>query len=300
MTRWQEDDLGGRLLQAQADGGDQWTILKLPAICDSADDPLHRTIGEALWPAWQDEEKLSRIRANAGEYVWGALYQQDPKPRGASFFQIESLLVDGLPVPVPMRTEMVFAVIDTAIKSGLEHNSTAVTWCAYNPLIKEQPTLILDYDICQIEGAAQEAWLPNVHARGEELARQCNAMRGYTGAFIEDKATGTVLIQQSLNQARRENRRPLAHAIESKLTMMGKEERCIAAAPYVIAGYVKITQPAYDKIKVHKGKSANHFITQITDFRLGSKQKDGLDILDTFCYSVLITCGSGSGDRKGV
>lgn len=311
MTRWNEDDLGGRLITAQADGGDQWTILKLPAICDSVADPLGRHIGEALWPAWQDEEKLDRIRRTSGPYVWGALYQQDPKPRGASFFTIESLMVpsgiiapDGqptfAPAPTPDRTDTVFAIIDTAIKSGVEHNSTAVTWYSYNSLTKPITTLILDWDIVQVEGAGQEAWLPSVHARGEELARQCNARRGYSGAFIEDKATGTVLLQQSLNQARASGKRPLAHPIDSKMTAMGKEERAIAAAPYVIAGNVKITQPAFDKTKIHKGKSANHFITQITDFRLGSKQKDGLDLLDTFCYGVLITCGIGTGDRKGI
>jgi hypothetical protein len=31
QTRWHEDDLAGRLLEAQAAGGDQWTILSLPA-----------------------------------------------------------------------------------------------------------------------------------------------------------------------------------------------------------------------------------------------------------------------------
>lgn len=300
MTRWNEDDLGGRLLQAQAAGGDKWTIIELPAIASSVTDPLGRAIGEALWPEWQDVAALARIRQNVGEYVWGALYQQDPKPRGASFFDVNMLLVNGAPVATPTKSDIVFAVIDTAIKSGSDHNSTAVTWYSYNSLTRPVSTLILDWDLVQVEGADQAAWLPSVHARGEELARLCGARRGYAGAMIEDKATGTVLIQQSLNQAQRERKRPLAHAIDSKLTAMGKEERAIAAAPYVIAGNVKITQPAFDKVKVHKGKSANHLIAQVTDFRLGSKQRDGLDLLDVFCYGVLITCGSGSGERKGI
>jgi hypothetical protein len=311
QTRWHADDLGGRLLQAMAAGGDQWVVLKLPAICDAADDPLARPIGTALWPEWQDETMLATIRSNVGEHVWGALYQQDPKPRGASFFSIESLMIatgelapDKTPIfkpaPIPDKTDTVFAVIDTAIKSGKEHNSTAVTWCSYNSLTKPMTTLILDYDLIQLDGAAQEAWLPSVHARGEELARQCGARHGYGGAMIEDKATGIVLLQQSQNIAKKEGKRTLAHPIDSKLTSLGKEERAIAAAPYVIAGNIKITQPAFDKIKVHKGRSANHLITQITDFRLGSKQKDGLDLLDCFTYSVLITCGTNSGERKGI
>ena len=311
MTRWNEKDLGGQLLLDEIAGGDKWTILKLPAICDSIDDPLHRKIGEALWPEMYNEEVLARKRAVSQEYIWGALYQQDPKPRTASFFQLESLLVKGplidsegkpvfIPVPMPAKTDTIFAVIDTAIKSGQEHNSTAVAWISYNSLTPPATTLIVDWDITQIEGAHQEAWLPSVHARGEELARLCGARHGYSGAMIEDKATGTVLIQQSENQARREGKRSLGRAIDSALTAMGKEERAIAAAPYVEAGMIKLTEHAFNKTKIHKGKSANHFLVQVTDFRLGAKQKDGLDLLDTFCYSVLLTCGVNFGDRKGI
>jgi hypothetical protein len=312
QTRWHPADLGGRLLEAQATGGDQWTVLKLPAICDSLDDPLGRKLGEALWPEWQDETELARIRSVVGEYVWGALYQQDPRPRGASFFPIELLLVpagggllgaDGqplmVPVPMPDRCDVVYSIIDTAIKAGQKHNSTAVTHFSYNSLLKEAPVNILDWDIVQIEGAQQADWLPSVFARGEELARTCGARRGYAGAIIEDKATGTVLLQQSAN-LRREGKHSPAFPIDSKLTAMGKEERAIGAAPYVVAGDVKITQEAFDKTTVLKGRSANHFTVQITGFRLGSKETDGLDLLDTFTYGVLMARGSNAGERKGI
>lgn len=324
LTRWHLDDLAGRLLQAAQAGGDQWTVLKLPALCDRVDDPLGREIGQALWPAWQDEIALAGgtradgtvvpgVRQNVGQHVWGSLYQQDPKPRGASFFDAASLLVVApgglldafgaplmMPVPTPRRCDTVFSIIDTAIKSGQEHNSTAVAFFAYNALARPTWTWILDWDIVQIEGAQQADWLPGVHARGEELARECGARRGYSGAMIEDKATGMVLIQQSTNEARRTGKRTLAYAIDSKLTAMGKEERAIAAAPYVIAGNIKITQAAWEKTKIHKGRSANHLVAQVTDFRLGSKAKDGLDLLDVFCYGVLVTCGTNAGQRRGI
>lgn len=35
MTRWHEADLAGWLLQAQADGGDPWTVLRLPALAET-------------------------------------------------------------------------------------------------------------------------------------------------------------------------------------------------------------------------------------------------------------------------
>jgi hypothetical protein len=299
QTRWNSDDLAGRLLAAQADGGDRWTVVNMPALCDSVDDPLGRPLGAALWPAWQDEEALARIRANVGEYVWGALYQQDPRPRGASFFNIDDLLVDGQPVPMPDRCDSVGAIIDTAIKSGKQHDSTAVTYFSYNSLTKPKMTLILDWDLVQIEGAAQADWLPNVYVRLEELARYCGARRGVAGAFIEDKATGTVLIQQAAN-LRAQGKHAPAYAIDSKLTALGKDERAISASPYVIAGGVKMTKEAFDKVTVHKGHSANHLITQVSDFRIGRKGDEADDLLDTFTYLVSITHGSNAGERKGI
>jgi hypothetical protein len=323
-TWWNEDDLAGRLLAAQAAGeGDRWVVLRMPAICDSVDDPLGRKIGQALWPAWHDEIALlggkrpdgtlvAGIRKNVGEYVWGALYQQNPRPRGAAFFDEACLLVDStsglvdhegkpikVPVPMPTRCDTVFGIIDTAIKSGAEHNSTAVTWFSYDSFLRPTSTLILDWDIVQIEGADQAGWLPSTFERGEELARQCGARRGFLGVLIEDKATGTVLLQQAEN-ARRDGKYFPAFPIDSATTAMGKDERAIAAQPYVIADGVKITDEAYYKTKVHKGRAANHFISQVTSFRLGAKKSDGLDLLDTFCYGVTLAHGSSSGDRKGI
>jgi hypothetical protein len=219
---------------------------------------------------------------------------------GVAFFPIAALLEDGRPTAMPGKCDVTLAIIDTAIKTGQEHNSTGVVYLSYNSLTHPQ-TLILDWDLAQIEGAAQEAWLPSVHARGEALARQCGARQGYAGALIEDKATGTVLIQQSANIARAEGRRtPLARAIDSKLTAMGKDERAIAASPYVYAGDIKFAELAFNKTTIHKQQSANHLIKQITGFRVGSKERDGKDLLDCFCYAVLMTRGSGSGPRKGI
>ena len=218
---------------------------------------------------------------------------------GVAFFPLESLLVDGRPVPTPSSCDTVIAIIDTAIKTGQEHNSTAVIYGSYNSLLTTAPVNILDWDLIQIEGAQQADWLPSVYARGEELAGECGARFGFSGAVIEDKATGTVLIQQATNLRQRGASAP-AFAIDSKLTAMGKDERAIAASPYVYRGDVKITEYAFNKTKVHKRISANHLLKQVTGFRVGSKAKDGLDCLDTFCYLVLMTRGSNAGERKGI
>ncbi len=76
QTRWHEDDLGGRLLEAENNGGDQWVKVNLPAIKD----------GQALWPERYDVDALKRIKAAIGPRDFEALYQQNPTPDDGTFF----------------------------------------------------------------------------------------------------------------------------------------------------------------------------------------------------------------------
>lgn len=82
QTRWHEDDLAGRLLEAQKAGGDRWEVLSLPA--------LHPDRG-ALWPEWYNEQALLRIKKaledKGQNREWSALYQQEPQPDEGTFFQ---------------------------------------------------------------------------------------------------------------------------------------------------------------------------------------------------------------------
>lgn len=86
QTRWHEDDLAGRLIEQMANGGEQWQVVKLPAIAGE-DDPLGRAFGEPLWPDRFDTEHLERIRAQQGSYSFSALYQQEPMPADDGLFQ---------------------------------------------------------------------------------------------------------------------------------------------------------------------------------------------------------------------
>ncbi len=97
MTRWHEDDLGGRLLAAQAAGGDRWRTLRFPALAE-ADDPLGREPGQALWPEWESAADLARKRMIIGERAFSALYQQTPRPSEGLLFRTETITVlDALP-----------------------------------------------------------------------------------------------------------------------------------------------------------------------------------------------------------
>ena len=208
---------------------------------------------------------------------------------GAAFFSRAKLLIDGKPVEQSKSCDAVFAVIDTASKTGTEHDATAVTFFARNKA-GHYPLTILDWDITQIEGATLEAWLPAVFSRLGELSKECRARHGALGVWIEDKNSGTILLQQ----ARRRGWN--AFPIESKLTAMGKDERAISVSGYVHRGQVKYTAWAFDKTTTHKRRSLNHLVTQVENFKVGdkdSRRED--DLLDTFCYGIAIGLGNSEG-----
>jgi predicted phage terminase large subunit-like protein len=80
MTRWNEDDLAGWLLEEAKHGGDQWDVLELQAINER---------NEALWPEKYNLEALERIRAalnRNGTRDWSSLYQQRPVPEEGTYF----------------------------------------------------------------------------------------------------------------------------------------------------------------------------------------------------------------------
>ncbi len=84
-TRWHDDDLAGRLLDAQADEGEQWEVIRFPAVAE--DDEEHRKAGEPLHPERYPLAKLQAIRRTIGAYKWSALYQQRPTPQGGGIFR---------------------------------------------------------------------------------------------------------------------------------------------------------------------------------------------------------------------
>lgn len=97
MTPWHIDDLSGRLLQEMASGGEQWEVVRLPALAE-ADDPLGRKVGEALCPDRFDEKALARIQAKMSPQSWSALYQGRPIPiEGTMFKRDWFTIVQGAP-----------------------------------------------------------------------------------------------------------------------------------------------------------------------------------------------------------
>jgi hypothetical protein len=195
-----------------------------------------------------------------------------------------------VPVPMPERVDAVFAVIDTAVKTGKDNDGTAVIYFAVSRNTGF-PLVILDWDTKQIEGALLETWLPTVFSNLEQYARLTKARSGSLGAMIEDKTTGSVLIQQSARRGWP------GRAIPETLTALGKDERAISVSGYVYQEKSKITQLAYDKVVMYKGAMRNHLLRQIQDFRIGDKDAATRadDLLDCFTYGVALALGNAEG-----
>ena len=91
LTRWHEDDLAGRLIEAaKSADGDRWEIVSLPAIREDAECPYDpRDEGAPLWANKYDLQSLYTTKATIGSYDWAALYQQRPSPGEGGVFKRE-------------------------------------------------------------------------------------------------------------------------------------------------------------------------------------------------------------------
>ena len=108
QTRWHEDDLSGYLLSLELEEREDWYIVNLPAICDPDDLPtfpasctVHpdwRDKGEPLCPERYPLERLHKVAKRIGEYFFGALFQQWPRPRDGGMFGGAVQIVGAVPV----------------------------------------------------------------------------------------------------------------------------------------------------------------------------------------------------------
>lgn len=120
QTRWHEDDLAGRLLAEQEAGGDQWTVLSLPALSDA---------GEPLWPEKYDEQALERIKQSVSARTFSALYQQRPAPAEGGLFKAVWFKRRYELLPEDRPRWIVVQAIDTAYREGVANDYSAIgTW----------------------------------------------------------------------------------------------------------------------------------------------------------------------------
>ena len=139
-TRWHEDDPAGRILPKEALGksgwftakdGERWYVLSLKAVIenkeDARDDPLHRKVGEILWPEWFTPKHFEQERRSQGQRNWNALFRQMPRPDEGAVLKRQYWRK--WPLAKPPRCEYVISVYDTAFEETETADFTArTTW----------------------------------------------------------------------------------------------------------------------------------------------------------------------------
>lgn len=157
MSRRHLDDPIGRIVKAMKPGDNRWEVIRLPALADSLDDPLGRSIGEPLWAGRFNKQELEGIRDEQYRfgtgYLWETLRQQNPCGDPTStewpteYFRVPDLYYDEIPPGLHQRFRIL--VIDPSKgsknKSGdyacfldLVGTPGPALWC--EPYMRQMPS----------------------------------------------------------------------------------------------------------------------------------------------------------------
>jgi predicted phage terminase large subunit-like protein len=192
MQRLHQDDLVGHVLESEG-----WEILSFPAIADRDEDYVFDTIygrrhyvrpaGHVLHPERESPETLKRIRQTVGEYNFLTQYQQAPVPLEgglvkAAWFKFYAQN------DLPQRFDQVIQSWDTANKlTELSDFSVCTTW----GINAKQIYLLYVF--------RKRLNYPDLKRAVVEQAEMHRA----TVVLIEDKASGTQLVQELVNDGLR-------------------------------------------------------------------------------------------------
>jgi predicted phage terminase large subunit-like protein len=185
MQRLHEDDLVGHVLEQE-----EWDLVRVPAIAE--EDETHiirspyrtwtarRKAGEALHPEREPLHVLEHLRRTLGEYNFAGQYQQQPAPLGGGMVKLE-WFKRYVPGEQPAEFDMTFQSWDTANKSTeLSDFSVCTTWGRKNKRFYLLHVLHKRMDYPELKRAVWE--------QAERFQP--------TNILIEDKASGTQLIQE--------------------------------------------------------------------------------------------------------
>jgi predicted phage terminase large subunit-like protein len=138
MTRWSEDDLTERLIEAQSkdDNADKWEIVDFPAIMDD---------GQPQWPEFWKIDQLKSVKASLPVAKWNAQWQQQPTSEETSIIKREWWQCWDKPQP-PLQ--YIIQSYDTAFSSKTTADFSAITtWGVfYNEITGKQNIILMEAD----------------------------------------------------------------------------------------------------------------------------------------------------------
>ncbi len=84
-TRWCRGDLTGKILRESRDTGEEWKVVKFPALALPGDS-LGRAPGTPLWPERVPLKRLELIKKQRGKW-FSACWQQEPEDEEGGYFK---------------------------------------------------------------------------------------------------------------------------------------------------------------------------------------------------------------------
>lgn len=234
MTRWQQDDLAGRLLR-QNDF--DWEEIKFPAIA-TENDVLGRKYGEALNPKLHPVNDLLRQKANIGTRKFEALYQQSPTVEGGNIFKRE-----WIKFYVPTKAMQVkLGLTDKDAVVMQRHMDESVQ--AWDATFKSKENDDFVAGQTWSRRGANAFLLPNWCHKRLSFTETLNAIRTMSRTYpqavaklVEDKANGPAIIDV------------LRHEIPGIMPVSpgadSKEARAASVSPYFEAGQIYVPHPAW-------------------------------------------------------
>lgn len=234
QTRWHEDDLSGRLLDAEAEedteDAEGWHIvnfeavkeaepMKVPASCTLEEDD--RKPGEPLCPDRYSLKWLLKKAKKLGSYFWNALYQQRPAPIAGALWK-RHWFEGNTFTEAPAALRNVGYDWDTAYTENERNSATAYVKAGKDA---EGNVYVLDAGYRFLETPAAEQWMAEIGGPH----------------YVEQKASGKSLVQGL-------RRRGIA-AVEVPIRGGGdKYARTTQVTPYAEAGTVKIAAHLLDRL----------------------------------------------------
>ena len=221
MHRLHEDDLAGHVLTQEP-----WEVVRLPAIAD--DDEVHqaetvfggqsfrRKAGEILHPEREPPEMLAQLRRTIGEYNFAGQYQQAPSPLGGGMIKaawFKSYAANER----PEEFDHIVQSWDTANKaSELSNFSVCTSWG------------VKGKDLYLLHVLRKRMEYPELK---RAVCEQCQAFAANV-VLIEDKASGTQLIQELIEQG--------LHAVTRYQPQSDKTMRMHAQTAMIENGFVHL------------------------------------------------------------
>ena len=239
MTRWQTDDLAGRLLQKSSL---PWEEIKLPAIATDIPagqtDAIGRHNGEALCPQLHTLKELLTHKHDMGTQRFTALYQQSPTVEGGNIFKREWIkyyvpdketqvrlgLTDKEAEILPRHLDTSVQAWDATFKSKTNDDFVAgQTWSKRGAKVYLRP-----------------GWCHKRLSFTETLSEIRAQSRMYPDAvtkLVEDKANGPAIIDTLKQDV--PGIMPVSPGADSK------EARAASVSPYWEAGQVYVPHPLW-------------------------------------------------------